>query len=509
MTHMPPGESPTRILSIASGKGGVGKTNVTVNLAWALGEMGHSVCILDADLGLSNVDILLGIQPRHTLEDVLFDDLPMRDAIMPVGPGVDLISGASGVPRLAELTRPMRKRLVTQCATLGSYDYIIIDNSPGITAQVTSLCLSAKDVILVVNPEATSITDAYALTKVLSREGLWWMPRILVNRARSAKQARLIFEKLRATAGQRLGLNCSFLGHIPEDRSIASASAFQRPLMETHPGSNAAMALRNVASRIRSTAVSKNRMISPHRFLDASVMRLKQTTDAPRKDPATGASTPILRHAIHELDRIDALLESIDTDVSPAQTAATRSVVRKRISDLRARLQSSHTAPPAAQPAPLRPISHQPAPLRAPQDAFEGDASSAPAEPKMEPAAPPVERHPALLLCPDDALRDLLVEMLTDTGYRVDLAPLPTRSSMPDFAPYRLGVVCWDGPAAHIESLLARTGETPVVWLRGYRRPPAAEPHLAPQVTIIDKPFSVSDLRRTFTEAAKPAHEVA
>lgn len=463
----------TRIISIASGKGGVGKTNVTVNLAWALASLGRSVLVLDADLGLSNVDILLGIRPRYTLEDVLFSGVPMSQAILNVSRGVDLISGASGVSRLAELSRTTRLRLVNQFKALQSYDYILIDNSPGITAQVTSICLSSKDIIIVVNPEATSITDAYALIKVLSQNGLWWMPSILVNRSRSTRQARLIFEKLRATAGQRLGINCSYLGHIPEDRRIASASAFQRPLIEMKPDSPAAAAISGIAMELSLSAEGgRGRDITPHRFLDASIMRIKQ--HAPREALPLERSAPVLRHAIHELSRIDALVDSLENPVSRAQNKATVEMVRERLSALRQNLQEAGSEEP-------RPASNN--------------------RPKAY--TPDAPKYRAMLICPDEALQDVLVEMLADAGFTTDITPSPAHGTMPDFAPYSLAVVGWDGPAHTLERLAARAEGVPMVWLRGYRRPPDKEPLLPEnRVTIIDKPFSVSKLRGTFKAAA-------
>lgn len=179
----------SRTLAIASGKGGAGKTSLAVNLAFALARTGSRVCLLDADLGLSNVDIVLGITTDYTLEDVLFGGLPMEQAVTPVGPGVDVVAGSSGVARLAELTRQQRARLAGQFAKLSAYDFLLVDNSPGISRQVSALCLACQELVVVVNPEAPSMTDAYALIKVLKENGLCKSPAVVVNRAENAAQA--------------------------------------------------------------------------------------------------------------------------------------------------------------------------------------------------------------------------------------------------------------------------------------------------------------------------------
>ena|GEM_PF-424953 len=282
--------SQPKIIAVASGKGGAGKTNVTLNLAWALSRLGHRVCILDADLGLSNVDVLLGIVPQRTLEQVLFERLPLELAITPVATGIDLVPGFSGVARMAELTRAMRTRLVREFSALSGYEYLLVDNSPGISQQVLALCLSAQELVVVVNPEVTSLTDAYALIKVLRGRGLSWPPLVLVNRAPNAQAAELAFRRIQATAQKHLSLNCVSLGHLPEDAAVARAAALQRAVLEAFPQSPFARAVAEAAGRLtRAAGASAGRGKDAASFWDESVRALQRAQEA---EPIRQAAPP-------------------------------------------------------------------------------------------------------------------------------------------------------------------------------------------------------------------------
>ena len=252
MQHSPPTAAArprhTRILALASGKGGTGKTTVAVNLALALNRAGHTVCLLDADFGLSNAEVHLGLpSPVNTLENVLFDSLPLEECLVPVRPGFDLLSGSSGVARMAELDTTARKRLVAEFTALSGYDFLILDNSPGISAQVVSLCLATREIILVVNPEASALVDAYALIKVLKENGLWWPPLVLVNRSESGVQARQVFTRFQETVQQFLGLKPLFLGAVPLDDAARRMSALGKPFVTLRDDLPASQAIMNVA----------------------------------------------------------------------------------------------------------------------------------------------------------------------------------------------------------------------------------------------------------------------
>ena len=268
--------STTRIISIASGKGGVGKTSVAVNLAWALADRRLDVCLLDADLGLANVDILLGLTPTITLEHVLFEKAPIEKATLRVGNKIDVINGSSGVSRMTELTRRRRSQLLNEFEKLNHYDFLLIDNSPGISASVIALCLSSHGLIVVINPEATSLIDSYALIKVLKENGLWATPLILVNRVKGPRKARAVFERLRNATKKFLNLDCNYLGWIAEDEAISDAISKQKPIMEVYPDAAASLCFNALSARLDEKWHSKRQSVTPGHFWDQSVMLTQQ-----------------------------------------------------------------------------------------------------------------------------------------------------------------------------------------------------------------------------------------
>ena len=241
----------TRMLVVASGKGGVGKSNLCANLAVAMGQSGARVLLLDADFSQANLDLLLGVHPRYDLQHVLAGERTLEE-ILVQGPGdVRLIPAASDVPELAELDDYRRECLLRGIGTLdGKADLIIADTASGVTRDVLALCLAADDVIVMTTPEMPAFADAYGLIKVLSAQGIRQAPYLLVSQATNAEEAEETTHHIRLVARRFLHLELQSLGAIPEDPAIPRAVRRQEPVVTAFPQSPAAMAYRALAARL-------------------------------------------------------------------------------------------------------------------------------------------------------------------------------------------------------------------------------------------------------------------
>ena len=289
----------SRVLAVASGKGGTGKTSVSVNLCLGLARLGRKVCLLDADLGLSNVDVLLGISPELTLEHVLFEGVPMERAVIQAAPGLDVVPGGSGVTRLADLPKELRAAMSAQFSKLSGYDYLVVDNSPGISGQVLSLCLACPELLVVVNPDPSSITDAYALVKVLAENGMRRSPTLLVNKAASAASAQEIFNRVRGAMVKYLKLDARYLGYVPNDPHVSSAAARQRPLLDIFPASDAGRALLALARSLDQAPLAAGLgQADPARVMEGALVRMRERLPVSPRLTASQATRQALDAAI-------------------------------------------------------------------------------------------------------------------------------------------------------------------------------------------------------------------
>ncbi len=228
---------PPRVICITSGKGGVGKTNIVTNLAYALSKRGQRVLVLDADLNLANVDVLLGLTPRYNLHHVLLGEKGLTD-ILVEGPGGFLILPASsGIMELASLTESQKLYFMGEMETVGDrIDIMLVDTGAGINDNVVYFNLAAQERVIVLTPEPTSLTDAYALIKVLSSRHDVKRFRILVNNADSEKESLAVFRKLSIVADRFLStISLDYLGYIPYDRNLPKAVRGQRLVCELFP----------------------------------------------------------------------------------------------------------------------------------------------------------------------------------------------------------------------------------------------------------------------------------
>jgi flagellar biosynthesis protein FlhG len=237
-----------RVVAVTSGKGGVGKTNVTANLAVALAHLGRRVMVLDADLGLGNLDVLLGLTPSFSLADVLSGQRRLREVLVPGPGGITVLPAGSGFQNLTALSDHQIRELQSEMDELQEEtDILLIDTGAGIGRNVTSFATMAQDIIVVAAPEPTSLTDAYALMKVLSTQYGERRFRLLVSMTRTPTDGQDVYRKLSLVAERFLHISINFLGSIPFDPRLAEAVCQQRPLVELYPQSKAAQAFLGLA----------------------------------------------------------------------------------------------------------------------------------------------------------------------------------------------------------------------------------------------------------------------
>lgn len=237
-------------LAISSGKGGVGKTNACVNLATALGASGHRVMVLDADLGLANVDVLLGCRTEKTLEHVIAGRATLDEAMCDGPPGVKILPGANGVAELANLDGHQTAGLISAFASLRCQpDFLIVDIPAGIHRSVVQFCQAVQNVIVVACNEPASITDAYGLIKVLSGQGVSRV-HLLANMMRSEKEGYEVYQKLTRATDRFLNVSVNYLGMVPFDTQLRSAVRQQASVVEAFPRTASAKAFRGLAEKL-------------------------------------------------------------------------------------------------------------------------------------------------------------------------------------------------------------------------------------------------------------------
>ena len=254
-----------RVITVTSGKGGVGKTNVTVNMAIQLKKAGKRVVIIDADFGLANIEVLFGIVPKYSLADVMNGQKTISD-ILTQGPmGIQFISGGSGVQELVKIKDYQLKYFIQNLTLLDKMaDVILIDTGAGLSDTVLSFAKAANEVLLVTTPEPTSITDAYALIKTLRNQQTTSLPEIklLVNRVDDAEEGKEIFFKLKQVCERFLDIQIHELGYIPYDSYLVKAVKLQQPVSISFPKSNVTRSFEYLANKLMDTEYEQNTKIS-------------------------------------------------------------------------------------------------------------------------------------------------------------------------------------------------------------------------------------------------------
>lgn len=246
-----PARAPVRTVAVTGGKGGVGKTTLAINLAAALAARGRRTLLLDGDLGLANADVLLGMAPRHNLAHVLSGELSLDEVIATTDYGFELIPATSGVAQLAALDGTGHLSLVQAFSELqAEYDTLIVDTAPGIAPGVLRLSQASQEILIVVCDDPASITDAYALIKVLSREHGVRRFRIAANLVRSTNDGRQLFATVNQVAGRFLDVILEYAGEVPYDTLMRRAIREQRPVFCAYPDSKSAQALKELAAEV-------------------------------------------------------------------------------------------------------------------------------------------------------------------------------------------------------------------------------------------------------------------
>lgn len=252
-----------RVICISSGKGGVGKSNFTINLAMAIQRRGKKVIVIDADIGLANIEILLGALPKNSLMDVISNHLNIEDVIMHITENVGIISGGSGLNAGSELTGYDLNRLLTEIFRLRNFaDYILIDTGAGISRPVVSFIEAANELIVVTTPEPTSIADAYALIKTLSVQKSEKKLGIVVNKVWNTKEGEASFSKISSVAKKFLDKELNYMGSIPLDDNVSKAVRSQKPFYLSYPKTKATMNVDLIAAKIMQLEIEKEKRFS-------------------------------------------------------------------------------------------------------------------------------------------------------------------------------------------------------------------------------------------------------
>ena len=243
--------NPVRVITIASGKGGVGKTNVSVNLALALASQGKHVTIMDADLGLANIDVMLGLHSDKNLSNVMNGECDLDEVLLDGPMGIKVIPASSGVKNMAEMTPAEHAALVSAFSELShSIDILLVDTAAGISDSVVSFSRAAQEVLVVVCDEPASITDAYALIKLLNKDQGIFKFNILANMVSGPQQGREVYDKLSKVSDRFLDVALEYVGHVPFDEHLQKAVKRQKAVVEAFPRSRAAQAFQTLSKKV-------------------------------------------------------------------------------------------------------------------------------------------------------------------------------------------------------------------------------------------------------------------
>ena len=267
-----------RVISVTSGKGGVGKSNTSVNIALQFQRQGKRVIIFDADFGLANTEVMLGIIPKYNLGDLMFKGKELKEIITPGPEGVGFISGGSGIAKLVNLDKEQIKRLVGKLSELDELaDVIIIDTGAGISSSVMEFLVASPETILVTTPEPASITDSYALLKALSMNEDYspekCRVKLIANRVGKKEEGQNLYEKLSAVSSRFLNIELEYLGAIPFDNNITKAVMTQEPVSLKYPGSVSSKCYEDIVNILENKEISSHNNIGVRNFFKSVFLK--------------------------------------------------------------------------------------------------------------------------------------------------------------------------------------------------------------------------------------------
>ena len=267
-----------RVISVTSGKGGVGKSNTSVNIALQFQRQGKRVIIFDADFGLANIEVMFGIIPKYNLGDLMFKGKELKEIITPGPEGVGFISGGSGIAKLVNLDKEQIKRLVGKLSELDELaDVIIIDTGAGISSSVMEFLVASPETILVTTPEPASITDSYALLKALSMNEDYspekCKVKLIANRVGKKEEGQNLYEKLSAVSSRFLNIELEYLGAIPFDNNITKAVMTQEPVSLKYHGSVSSKCYEDIVNILENKEISSHNNIGVRNFFKSVFLK--------------------------------------------------------------------------------------------------------------------------------------------------------------------------------------------------------------------------------------------
>ena len=279
----------TRTITITSGKGGVGKTIISVNMALYLASLGYRTCLFDADLGLANVNILLQLYPEHSLEDVIQRNYSLNDILIRNYMGIDIIPGSTGVEKMANLEPSQADHLIRSFSELDEYDFLLFDTSAGVSKNVLAFCLASSEIILIITPEPTSLTDAYSLLKILTQNQFNGTVKMVLNQCHNISAAKWAYAKFKETVQKYLHLELIPLGIVPQDPKVVEAIKTQQALILLFPESRASKCLRHTVDNLLKHQPVNLEPVSMTSFWAKCLQLIKSPLNlaAPKKDGET------------------------------------------------------------------------------------------------------------------------------------------------------------------------------------------------------------------------------